>query len=109
MFETIKGWYQKAWDWSYNAGSIVLARLTSLTGVFVGALSFIDWSPIYTLFGSPSLEFNRTQTLFLGAILFVQGLVQEIVRRSNTVVTESAKLIPAQITVPEVKAAKKAK
>lgn len=106
MLETIKGWYQKLWDWSYNAGSIVTARITAIIGFLTSALSFADWSPLLSLAGIET-GFSHVQAFWIGAVIFVKGVIDEIVRRSNTVVTESSKLIPATITTPEVKAAKK--
>lgn len=106
MLDTIKGWYQTAWDWSYNAGSIVLARLTAIVGFLTSALSFADWSPLLSMAGIET-GFSHVQAFWIGAVVFMKGVIDEIVRRRNTVVTESKKLIPAKITVPEVKAAKK--
>lgn len=106
MIETIKGWYQTAWDWSYNAGSIVMARLTAIAGILTSAVSFMDWSPLFALLGVDT-GFTTNQAFWLGAALFVKGIFDEIVRRSNTVVTEAAKLLPKDITTPEVKAVKK--
>lgn len=106
IIDTIKAGYQKLWDWSYNAGSIVLARITAIFGFLTSALSFADWSPLLSMTGIET-GISHIQAFWIGAVIFVKGVIDEIVRRNNTVVTESSKLIPAQITVPEVKAAKK--
>lgn len=106
MLESIRNAYKTAWDWSLNAGSIVLARLTAIAGVVTSGIAMIDWSPLYNLFGA-SPVFNKEQTLVMGLFLLVQGIVQEIVRRANTVVTEANKLVSKDLTVTEVKAAKK--
>src|SRR5688500_11375488 len=102
MIETLKTWYRAAWDWSYNAGSIVVARLTAIAGIVTSAISFMDWSPLWSMLGVDT-GFSTKQAFWLGVGLMIKGIFDEIVRRSNTVVTEASKLIPHDITTPEVK------
>ncbi len=106
MYEYLNTAYKTLWDWSYNAGSIVVARLTAIFGFFTSALSFADWSPLLSMTGIET-GISKTQAFWLGAVIFAKGVVDEFVRRRNTVVTESAKLVSKDITIPEVKAAKK--
>lgn len=107
MFDTIKNWftaaYQKFWDWQKNAATILLARLTVVTGFVTSALSFVDWSPVTNLIGIDT-GFNKTQVFWLGAIAFVQGIIAEITRRSNTVTVDNT-LVSKDITVTKAKVA----
>lgn len=100
MFETIK---QKFWAVVGPVGSIIEARATMLFGFITGALGLIDWSPLLSLFGAGT-AFNQTQVMAIGAVLFIKGAVQEIIRRYNDpllTVTASAE------AAPEVAKAKK--
>jgi hypothetical protein len=106
MFETIKNLYKKAWDISYNAGSVAYAHATTALGIVIAAISYSDWSPLYSLFGADT-GFSVKQGFWTGITIIVSGLAQYFIRTRNTVVTESNKLVPADITLPEVKAAKK--
>lgn len=103
MFKTI---YNKFWDWSSHAGTIVNARITAITGFLTSALSFADWSPIFSLFGIDT-GFSHVQAFWVGAAIFLKGVFDEFVRRANTVTSDAGKLIPKDVTIPEVKAAKK--
>ena len=106
MFDFIDSLKKKFWDWSSHAGTIVNARLTAIFGFMTSALSFADWSPLLSLFGVDT-GFSHKQAFWVGAVIFVKGIVDELVRRANTVKTEAGKLLPKDITMPEVKAAKK--
>lgn len=98
--------YDKFWEWSNHAGTIVNARITALTGLFTSAISYMDWSPLWNLLGVDT-GFSTKQAFWLGAGLMVKGIFDEIVRRAHTVTSEAGKLIPKDVTIPEVKAAKK--
>lgn len=93
MFETIK---QKLWAVLGPVGSIIEARATMLFGFATGAIGFMDWSPLLSLFGAGT-AFNQTQVMAIGAIAFIKGAVQEITRRWNDPllkVTASAEAAP---------------
>jgi tetrahydromethanopterin S-methyltransferase subunit A len=68
-----------------------------------GALGFVDWSPLLSLFGA-SPEFSSKQVMALGAIAFVKGLVQEVIRRANDPFLKISEVVDA---APEVEKAKK--
>lgn len=98
--------YDKFWEWTNHAGSILNARLTAIFGFLTSALSFADWSPIFSLFGIET-GFSHLQAFWVGAAIFLKGVFDEFVRRANTVTTEAGKLVSKDITIPEVKSAKK--
>ncbi len=71
----------------------------------MGAVGFMDWSPLLNLFGAGAeTAFNQTQLMGVGAIVFVKGLVQEITRRFNDPLLKVQAAVDAD---PEVKEAKK--
>lgn len=100
MFETIKA---KFWAVVGPVGSIIEARITLLVGLITGAIGFMDWSPLLSLFGE-STDFNTKQITGLGAVIAVKGLVQEVVRRFNDPLLTVTK---AADEAPEVAVAKK--
>jgi len=84
-------------------GSIIEARITALSGLIVGGIGFMDWSPLTSLFGT-STSFNKEQIMALGAITFVKGIVSEITRRANDSLLKVTQAVEA---APEVVVAKK--
>lgn len=94
ILEKIKRFFNKAW-------SIFLARATALTGLAVAALSAADWGPFMS--AAAGVGFTKAQALSLGAVLIVQGLLQELARRQGTKTIATGQLIPANVEVKKVK------
>lgn len=111
MLQTLtdfRAWYKAVWDSALNSGTIFMARLFGLIGVIISAVSIADWSPLLTLFGVDT-GFSSKQGIFTGLVIMGKALADEITRRRGTLTTESSRLVPATITIPEIKAAKKNK
>jgi len=100
MFQKIK---DKIWSIIGPVGSIIEARATAAIGLITGAIGFMDWSPLTSLFGAGT-AFSKEQVMALGAITFVKGIFSEITRRANDPLL---KVQTATVEVPELKKAKK--
>ena len=82
MWNKIKQWTQSAKDWWNNVvHTILLARLTALTGFIVGAVGSMNWAPLLAI--DVDTGFSRNQVVWLGVLMFAQGVVFELVRRYN--------------------------
>lgn len=100
LWQKIKDWFKATFG---PVGSIINARLTMFGGLITGAVGFMDWSPLLNFFGT-NTAFNQTQVIALGAIAFIKGLVDELVRRANDPLL---KVTAAADAKPEVVKAKK--
>ena len=58
--------------------TILLARITAVAGLVTGAVGAMEWSPLLGL-----TNFDRKQVIWLGSIMFLQGVGTEIARRRN--------------------------
>lgn len=92
LWNDIKAWFK-------HSETVFLARLEAFSGLIIGGLSAIDWSPMFTLATDAGMSLKAGMTL--GGVMFVKGIVTEWVRRRNTIEVDS-KLIPTSI-VKEVK------
>lgn len=97
----LKNLYNKFWDWCKNSGTILIARINMIGGLLVASLGSLDWTALLS-YGTVA-EFNWKNAVILGGIMFTQGLITEIVRRSGTVEANN-KLLPAEVTLTEAKA-----
>lgn len=105
MFEWLKTTYDNVWAWFKNSGTILLARLTTFIGFIVGVLGAIDWSSLSTYLSSP-MGMTNTQLAWMGIAAFLQGIVIEVTRRSNTKEVDNT-LISKSTPEVAVKAIKK--
>lgn len=105
MFEYLKNIKERVWAFFDNSGTIVVARLTALLGFITAAFASMDWSLLYTLVGEPA-GFSKMQALWLGGALAVKGVLDEIVRRSNTKKVDNV-LISKSTEEVAIKAVKK--
>ena len=76
MWESIKNWFS-------NSETILIARLETVTGFLIAALSAIDWTPLLSMDFSQAFSWN--QFTVIGAILILKGLISEWARRRNAV------------------------
>lgn len=100
MLQYIKEKLYGAWEsikafFNYSE-TIVMARLEALTGLIVGAIGFMDLSPLYALFGE-SAGFSQWQVFWLGATAFIHGILLELARKFRTRTTESGTILPADM------------
>lgn len=79
MFESIKAKLKTLFG---HVASIVNARITALTGLITMVFGSIDWSPLVNLVGTNPM-FTKTQAITMGAMIFVKGIFDEILRRKN--------------------------
>lgn len=79
MFDNIKTWLKNVFG---HVASIVNARITALVGLATTVVGLVDWSPLVSLVGTNPV-FTKTQAITLGAMLFVKGIFDEILRRRN--------------------------
>ena len=75
MVQSTKDW------WNNVVHTILLARLTALTGFIIGAVGSMNWAPLLSI--DADTGFSRNQVIWLGVIMVVQGLIFELVRRYN--------------------------
>lgn len=101
MFNWIKNIYNKVWNWAKNSGTILVARLQTISGVLIGAIGAIDWTALLSYSIEPS--YNWKNAAILGGTLALQGIIIELVRRANTVEVNN-RLMPAEATKTEIKA-----
>jgi hypothetical protein len=87
FYQDIKGWFKYSW-------SIFLARIETISGFLIGAISLIDLTP---LLGAVDTGFTWAQGATIGGILFVKGIISEIGRRQGTVELSDGQMLPAKI------------
>ena len=88
LYVGVKKWFKRSW-------SIFIARLEVLAGVLTGALGGLDWTSLANLDWTHGVK--NTGTLIVAGLLIVKGLVSEIGRRSGTVETPDATLVPLSV------------
>lgn len=62
--------------WFLNSETILAARLTQATGFVIAVGGSLDFSPLLGMTG-----FHRSQAIWLGSIILVQGVLIELARR----------------------------
>jgi hypothetical protein len=88
IWDDVKAWFKRSW-------SIFIARMEVVAGILLGVLTAIDWTALTTLDFKNGIA--NTETLIVAGILIVKGLISELGRRSGTVETKNATLVPASI------------
>jgi len=92
MLDVIKkklnDWWTDILGFFRYSHSILVARLTMLSGFIVAVLGAIDWSPLLSL--NIDTGFTKNQVIWLGIITFVKGVFDEIARRAKGTVTPEA-------------------
>jgi len=63
--------------------TILLARITALTGLIVAAVGSMNWAPLLGL--NVDTGFNRNQIVWLGLLAFAQGITFELARRRSLI------------------------
>ncbi len=88
MFDTFKQKVQTIWtdilSFARYSHSILVARLTMVSGFLIAVVGSLDWSPLLGL--NIDTGFNKTQVIWLGIITFIKGILDEIARRAKGVV-----------------------
>jgi len=89
MYDIIKKKLQDWWTTTLSffrySHTILVARLTMLTGFLTAVIGSLDWSPLLGL--NIDTGFSRTQVIWLGAVTFIKGVLDEIARRAKGVVS----------------------
>lgn len=86
--------YNKIKAWFKYSETVLLARIEAISGLVIASISALDWSPLLTL--GIDTGASLKQGIYLGSIMFVQGILTEWARRRNTIEVDS-KLIPTEI------------
>lgn len=77
-------WWTEAKAFFHYSVTILIARLTMLTGLATAAIGSVDWSPVFNGLGMDT-GFSWKQTSWLGIGIFVKGVIDEIGRRRTLV------------------------
>lgn len=78
--------------WFLHSETIFLNRIEAFSGLVVAGVASMDWSPLWGLFGTGT-AFNAKELYGMSAFLVIRGIVGELARRRNAVVTASGKLV----------------
>lgn len=73
-------YWEEAKAFFHYSITIVIARVTMLTGVLTAVVGSVDWSPVFNGLGVDT-GFSWKQTSWLGIGIFVKGLIDELGRR----------------------------
>lgn len=92
--------WNKIKAWFKHSETILLERITAFSGFIVMVVGSLDWSPLFSIFGTGT-AFSKAELLGLGGAMLAKGIFGEWARRRNTVEVDS-KLLPTEI-VKEVK------
>ncbi len=88
LVDNTKAFFKRSW-------SIFLARMEIVTGFVVGVVAAIDWSDLANI--DFNAGFSNNQMFWFAIGLTIKGIVSEIGRRANTVVTTRDQLVPANL------------
>lgn len=72
-------WWLNTLSFFKYSHTILVARLTILTGFITTVLGSLDWSPLLGV--NIDTGFSKNQVIWLGIIMTVKGVIDEIVRR----------------------------
>lgn len=100
MLRTLKDFWTGLKDWFHNSETILLARAEAFAGFLIVTIGGMDWSPLFSLFGTGT-AFTKNELYGIGGVMLAKGIFGEWARRRNTIEVNS-KLIPTEI-VKEVK------
>ena len=62
--------------WFNDSATIVVARITAVSGFITGVLGVLDWSPLLGISGM-----DQRQVITMGAVVLLIGVSHEIARR----------------------------
>lgn len=83
MFDKIKttlnNWWLGVLSFAKYSHTILVARLTTLTGFIIAVVGSFDWSPFLSL--NIDTGFSKNQVIWLGIVTAVKGVIDEITRR----------------------------
>lgn len=83
--QKLQEWWTEILSFARYSHSLLVARLTMVSGFIVAVVGTLDWSPLLGL--NIDTGFNKNQVIWLGIITFVKGILDEIARRAKGVVT----------------------
>jgi hypothetical protein len=83
VWDRVKAWFKRS-------ETILIARGTAFLGFITAAFAAIDWSPLFTFFGT-NTGFDKRQVIALGVMAVVQGIGIEVARRRNDEVLAAVK------------------
>lgn len=86
MLQKLKDMWASVKAWFLNSETIFLNRVEAVTGLVIAAVAAMDWSPLWSVFGTGT-ALNTKELASISGFLVVRGIVGEIARRRNTVVT----------------------
>ncbi len=88
MLTKIKQFFTDMWEtfkaFCAYSHTVMLARFTMISGLVTASIGLMDWSPLFSLFGT-STDFSPKQVAYLGIGTFAKGVLDEIVRRYKAV------------------------
>ena len=87
MTKESQSWWEAIKAFFHYSMTILLARITTLTGFVIAAAGAMNWGPLLGL--SMDAGFNRNQIIWLGSIAIIQGVIFELARRRSLVATSS--------------------
>ena len=74
-----QSWWDKTKAFFHYSVTILVARATVISGLLVGAVGAMDWSPLQGI--SFDTGFSKHQVIWLGSIALIQGVGVELARR----------------------------
>jgi len=77
----VSTWWDEVKAFFKYSETILLARLTAITGLVTTAVGYMDWSPLLGL--DLNTGFSKAQVMWTGGIVFIKGIIDEIARRRN--------------------------
>lgn len=82
--QKLQEWWTSILSFARYSHSLLVARLTMLSGFLVAVIGTLDWSPLLGV--NIDTGFSKTQVIWLGIVTFVKGVLDEIARRAKGVV-----------------------
>ena len=82
-----KTWWGETKAFFHYSATILVARITAMTGLVVAATGAMNWAPLLGL--NVDTGFNQNQVIWLGVITFLQGVGVEMARRRTLISTSS--------------------
>lgn len=83
MWDNIKtklnAWWLETLSFFKYSHTILVARLTVIAGFVTAVLGSLDWSPLLGI--NIDTGFSKNQVIWLGIIMSVKGVIDEVVRR----------------------------
>lgn len=79
----LQDWRTKILSFFAYSHTILVARITMLTGFLTAVIGGLDWAPLLGL--NIDTGFSKNQVVWLGIVTFVKGVLDEIARRTKGV------------------------